>query len=66
MSYLRTIIKKAGTLIGVRRQINLIEGSNVTLTVTDDSVNDRVNITIASSGGGGGGTGNGYFPQGWG
>ena len=53
MSYLRTIIRKAGTLIGTRRGINLVEGSNITLTVTDDSVNDRVNITISSSGGGG-------------
>lgn len=50
---LLTIIRKAGTLIGRRRTINLIEGSNVTLTVQDDSVNDRVNVTIASTGGGG-------------
>lgn len=54
MSYLRTIVRKAGTLIGVRRTINLIEGSNVTLTVADDVANDRVNVTIASSGGSGG------------
>lgn len=50
---LLTIIRKAGTLIGRRRTINLIEGSNVTLTVQDDSVNDRVNVTIAASGGSG-------------
>jgi hypothetical protein len=48
------IIRKAGTLIGKRKSLNFIEGSNVTLTVADDSANDRVNITIASSGGGGG------------
>ena len=53
MSYLRTIIKKAGTLIGVRRKLNFIEGSNVTLTIADDSVNDEIDITIAAAGGSG-------------
>jgi len=52
MGFVRTIIRKAGTLIGVRRTLNLIEGTNVTLTIADDSVNDRVNVTIAASGGG--------------
>ena len=55
MGLVRTIIRKAGTLIGVRKTINLIEGTNVTLTVADDPANDRVNVTINSSGGGGGG-----------
>jgi hypothetical protein len=54
MSMIFNIIRKAGTLIGKRKSLNFIEGSNVTLTVADDSANDRVNITIASSGGGGG------------
>jgi hypothetical protein len=53
MAFVRTIIRKAGTLIGVRRTLNLIEGTNVTLTIADDSVNDRVNVTIAASGGSG-------------
>jgi hypothetical protein len=35
-----------------RRRLNLIEGSNVTLTVADDSGNEEVDITIAASGGG--------------
>jgi len=35
-----------------RRRLNLIEGSGVTLTVADDSVNEEVDITIAASGGG--------------
>ena len=65
MAFLENIIKKAGVLIGKRRTINLIQGSNVTITAVDDPANDRVNITISSSGGGGGGSGNGYFPQGW-
>jgi len=54
MSYLKTIVRKAGTLIGVRRSLNLIEGSNITITATDDSANNRVNVTISASGGGSG------------
>lgn len=38
----------------LRRRINLIEGTNVTLTVADDSGGEEVDVTIASSGGGGG------------
>lgn len=38
-----------------RTVLNFIEGSNITLTITDDSGGDEVDITIASSGGGGGG-----------
>ena len=53
MGFVRTIVRKAGTLIGVRRTINLIEGTNVTLTVADDVANDRVNVTITAAGGGG-------------
>jgi hypothetical protein len=48
----RVRISKAGTLIATRQQVNFIEGSNTTLTVADDSVNNRVNITIASAAGG--------------
>ena len=48
----RVIVSKAGTTTGTRKQINLIEGTNVTLTMADDAGNDRVNVTIASSGGG--------------
>lgn len=53
MSFLRTIIEKAGTVIGVRRRLNFIEGSNVTLTIVDDSANDEIDITIAAAGGSG-------------
>lgn len=42
-------ISKAGTLQGTRREVNFIEGSNVTLTVADDAGNNRVNVTVASS-----------------
>jgi len=39
----------------LRRRINLIEGSNVTLTVADDSGSEEVDVTIAASSSGGGG-----------
>jgi hypothetical protein len=38
-----------------RGRINLIEGSNVTITMADDPGNDEIDVTIAASGGGGGG-----------
>lgn len=46
-------ISKAGTLIGTRKNINLIEGTNVTMTVADNSGSDRVDVTINASGGSG-------------
>ena len=48
-----TLIRKAGTIISRRRDINLIEGSNITLTVTDNQSAKRVDVTIASTGGSG-------------
>lgn len=55
----RVAVKKAGTGVGTRRGINLIEGSNVTLTVTDDAANEEVDITITAAGGSGGTPGTG-------
>ncbi|MBI3654090.1 MAG: hypothetical protein HY231_23920 [Acidobacteria bacterium] len=43
-------ISKGGSLIGTRQEINFIEGSNATLTIADDSVNNRVSITVSASG----------------
>jgi len=40
--------------IGLRRRINFIEGTNITMTITDDVGNDEIDVTINSSGGGGG------------
>lgn len=51
----RTQVALEGTLIGTRRQINFITGSNITYTVTDDAGNERVDVEISSSGGGGSG-----------
>jgi hypothetical protein len=46
--------RNSGAVVGTRRQLNFIEGSNVTLTVADDAGSEEVDITIAASGGGGG------------
>lgn len=46
-------IKKANTLIGNRSNINLTEGSGITLTMTDNSVTNAVDIKITSSDSGG-------------
>lgn len=45
-------IAKAGVLTGTRKRLNLIEGTNITLTMADDAANDEVDVTIAASGGG--------------
>jgi hypothetical protein len=55
----RVGVEKAGVLVGTRRNINFIEGSNITLTIVDDPTNEEVDVTIASTGGGGGLTGSG-------
>jgi hypothetical protein len=48
-----TVRKNTGANVGTRRRLNLIEGTNVTLTVTDDAGGEEVDITVASSAGGG-------------
>jgi len=45
-------VDKNGTAVGTRRNINFIEGTNITLTIADDSANDEVDVTITASGGG--------------
>ena len=52
-----------GSIVGTRKGINFVSGANTTITITDDSVNDRVNVTIDSAGGGGGGTPGGSSGQ---
>lgn len=42
-------VSSGGTLQGTRREVNFVQGSNVTLTVADDGANNRVNVTIAAS-----------------
>lgn len=45
--------KNSGAIVGNRRLINLIEGANVTLTVTDDAPGDEVDVTVAAAAAGG-------------
>ena len=51
VSELVTVRKNSGTNVGTRPRINLIEGSNVTVIVTDDATSDEVDITIEAAGG---------------
>src|SRR5688500_2848905 len=43
--------KNSGGSDFIRRRLNLIEGTGITLTVADDSGNEEVDVTIATSGG---------------
>lgn len=43
------IVSDAGTPIGTRGEINLIEGTNVSLTIADNTSDGRVDVTINSS-----------------
>lgn len=44
----------ASPKVGPRSEIHFENAGNMTITVTDDPTNDRINIALASSGGGGG------------
>jgi len=46
-----------GLLKGTRRGINFIQGDGISMSITDDSVNEKIDITITNTGGGGGGGG---------
>lgn len=48
------IVRKAGVHVGRRPSLNLIEGANVTITATEDTANDEIDVTIAATGGGAG------------
>ena len=39
-------VARNGVVQGTRSEINLIEGAKISLTVTDDPTNDRVNVTV--------------------
>lgn len=44
-----------GSLVGSRRRVNFVEGSGVSITVSDVPASERLDVVIASTGGGGGG-----------
>lgn len=51
------IVSTAGTKVGTEKTINLIPGTNVTITAVDNPGQKRVDITFSASGSGGGGAG---------
>lgn len=46
-----TVRKNTGADVGTRHRLNLIEGTNITLTVTDDAGSNEIDITIDAAGG---------------
>lgn len=46
----RLAIAKSGTTTGSRRKLNLIPGTNINITTADDSVNEKVDVTLAITG----------------
>ncbi len=49
----RVKVDKNGVGVETRRELNFIEGTNVTLTITDDLPNEKIDITIDAAGGAG-------------
>ena len=49
------VSKESGSVI-TRPTLNFIEGTNISLTIADDPINNEVDITISSTGGGSGGS----------
>ena len=45
----RLRVRKDGTSVSERPEINFVAGENTTLTVTDDPANNRVNVTVAAN-----------------
>jgi hypothetical protein len=43
-------VEDNGSVIGTRPRINFIEGTDITLTISDDAGNDEVDITIGFNG----------------
>ena len=46
----KTTIQKNGSTVGSRKTVNLIEGSGVFYTITDNSGSNRVDVTITGAG----------------
>ncbi len=43
------MIQNNGAAVGTRRALNLVQGSDVTLSCADEASNDRVTVTVAAS-----------------
>jgi hypothetical protein len=48
----RVEVAGGGTLAGTRKRINFIAGTNMTVTATDDSAQNKVDVTLTSAGSG--------------
>jgi hypothetical protein len=46
-------VAKAGTDVSTRPKLNFIEGTNVTISAVDDSINNKVDVSISATGSGG-------------
>lgn len=44
------VSRNSGAVVGTRRELNFIEGNNISLTVTDDAANEKIDITITGAG----------------
>jgi len=44
----RVGVMNAGTLVGTRRRVNFIAGTNVSLNAVDDATNEKVDVTISA------------------
>ena len=44
----RIELANAGTLVGARKRLNIIEGANVAVTLSDDTINNKIDLTIAA------------------
>lgn len=44
----RIVVSKDGAPVGTRQELNFISGANATLTVTDSSLTNRVNVTVGA------------------
>lgn len=44
--------KNSGADIGTRQRLNFLEGTNITLAISDDAVGDEIDIVITASGSG--------------
>lgn len=47
----RVRILRGGVSVGIRRGVNFIPGDNITLNVVDDSVNEKIDVTISATAG---------------
>lgn len=48
-----TTVQENGVTVATRPTLNFVDGTNTTVAITDDAVNNRVDVEISSSGGGG-------------